>query len=351
MQPANQDATAAIRLVNDILKVALPVLAMIAAALGISGDKWNKEKRRPTSVGYASLVTAALVAIVSIASWRTDTEVKKLDSATSDSRQAAAVEEQKKADDAHFEQTVSDLRTIITSLTQTSSAQQTTISLALRQLPIDEIELMLRRTEIESALPEELRSETFSFQKPQGDLAFSKSDEGFALLFDITSRERSGDTLGALRFGKQAVDSFHSAVQHICQIEITPASIPNVGINSHVRIGRESYLSFLVLDRDVLNYYFAPDAVPAAYYYGSKARLEIRRPVVAALGDAPLPKVESCVVPDEIRLRIRSFGFDSDTGWFKVHWTHRYDGFVALSPVLNFTTSTSQDQPPPSRSR
>ena len=348
MQSVGQDAPSAIRLVNDILKIALPVLALLAAALGIAGDKWNKEKRRPTSIGYAALITAVLVAIVSIANWRTDTAVKKLDSAASDSRQAAAVEEQRKIDNAHFHQTVSDLKTINTALAQTNSAQQTTLSLALRQLPIDEIDLMLRRREIQRALPEELKSETFSFQKPQGDLTFSNSNESFNLLFDITSRERIS-MLDALRFGKQAVESFHSVVQHICQIEITPASIPNVESQSHLRIGREYYLSSLIFDRDALIYRFAPEGVSAAYYSGSKARLEVRRPVAVAFGTVPPPHVESCVIPDEIRLRVRSFGFDSDTGWFKVNWTHRYDGFVALSPVLNFSASTTQDQPPPSR--
>jgi hypothetical protein len=344
MQSTTPDTSNTIRHLSDFLKIALPVLALMATALGIAGDKWNKENRRPTRLGYLALITAVLVASVSVASWRADNEVKRLDNAASAAQQTTAVQEQQQRDQAHFDQTIEGLKALNTALTQTNAAQETTLTVALRQLPIDEMELFLKRKEIESALPEDLKAETFAFQKGRGELSTNPDD--FQLLFDITSREHL-DMLGSLQLGQTAVRSFQSAVDGICKIEITPASIPDGESPSRLRLGSAFYLSSLVLDRDVLTYYFAPDGLSAAYYDGGRARLKIAKQLVVAYGNAKLPPTRSCVSPQEVRLRIRSFGFVSDTGWFKLNWKERYDSFIGFSPVLKFTASTGPDQPPP----
>jgi len=345
MQSASPHASTTIRYVNDMLKIALPVFALIATGLGIAGDKWDKEKRRPTKVGYAALTTGLLVAVVSIGSWRTDNQVKGLDSAASESRQAAAVAEQKQRDQAHFDQTHAELSAVNTALTQANSAQEAALAIVLRQLPIDEIELSLKRSEIQNVLPKELKAETFSFQKGPGWLSMDHDD---FVLFQITPRDNSS-SLGSFRSGQTGVKSFHSVVDGICQINITPASIPAGEIPTRLRIGDEFYLTAMVVDRNFLTYRFVPDGVSVAYFDGSRARLEIVTPIAVAFGNAELPPTKSCVIPDELRLRVRSFGFISDTGLFKVNWTQHVGSFIALSPVLRFTSSKSPNQPPPPR--
>lgn len=300
MQPATPDTSSAICVLNDTLKVLLPVLALATTALGIKGTKWDEEKKRPTAVGYAALITGVLVAVVSVASWWTENQVKRLDSKASELRQAAAVEEERQ----HFQKMLSEiqsdgkiLRTTNTGLERTNkalananAAQQTALDIALRQLPIDEIELRFRRGEIEAALPKNLMTETLSFQKPLGELM---PDDKRAVA-EIKSQERVS-LMGGFQTGQLAVESFHSVFNAICRIVITPASFEDGNIPYRLRMGSEDSLTLLTLDRRYLRYRFAPDKVSVSYFYASPARLE-------------LPLTHACLIPPELRLRIRSFG-------------------------------------------
>ena len=340
MQSPNGDPSHAIRTLGDGLKVALVVLALLATALNIGPKRWDENDKRLTTAGYIAIITAVLVAVVGVASWWTDKWTKKLDGDAS----AQAVKQQEARDEGLLSQLQTENRILKVhreSLDEANSALKTGLSIAMRQLPVDEIQLRFKREQIEAALPPELKRKNFSFRKPLGEQNMGSFDANSMFITFNIMPVQPLNFLHSYQVGKEALDSFESVSRGICRIEITPSSIG--GSIFRLSIGSDYYLTGATLDRQFLSYTFSPDNLPAAYFDDTKAHLEIQ------LEAGELPKSQPCVTPRDLQLKIRSFRFVADTGFVDAGWKREYHRSVGLSGMLKFEASEAKDQPAPAK--
>jgi hypothetical protein len=333
----------AIRELDDVVKVLMPILALTATLLGVRGKTWDESRKRPTKVGYTALATGLFVAAISLFGWWTGDQVKSFDQRIADSRQAKAVSDQIARDKELKDVTVHGLEETNVALKQAGAAQETSLNIALRQLPVDEIDLWFKRKDIESILPQTLQTKTFAFEKPIGDAPVDNHQVSFE-----TWRPNG---LDSLLFGKAALDAFHPVYYALCGIDLSPSSVPEELVKGSIKISGDDLLTRATLDRNFLIYQFSPQHLSASYFQRNKVRLRINRGVALALGGADLPKTRPCLAPTELdlRLRVRTFGFSADTNFFHPKWRNEFDGWVSLSPPLNLRTSNDRDQPPPAR--
>jgi hypothetical protein len=225
---------------------------------------------------------------------------------------------------------------------QIMAIQQTALNLAMLEVPIDQFEIWVKRSEIQ--LPKSVApNETFSFHYPKSIGNADVADIFFSV--DI----HGPDQISMMpRFvHEEARDFIYSVYQRaLCGMQITPESVTDEPYGNKLQIINYD-ISAVELTGDQLHFTFKPMQLRAAYFNNRKVRLEIGKSHVLAL-NAPLPATGAeCRRPQTIRLRLSTFGFTADTSFFPSKWNSDYFGWIALSPPIVFQESFNGDQPMP----
>jgi len=335
---------------SDFMKVALILLAFIAVVLAVSGENKDRDARRITPTGYGTLITAILVAVCGIASWFADGKVKEV----SDKKTSDAVVAQSRKDSEEFGKIEHALRLANSALTLALETQNKTLSIAMTQLPVEQVEVSIPRSEVQPSLPDELKNKSFAFRKPRG---FGGKDDDF-MLFQVLPMKSSKavEPMGlsdSFRRGEQAWESFGSVYYHVCRVEISPATISEQELTERNKVGAdEFYLTDMTLTENFLTFVYLPANFTAAQFDNNTVRVEMGKSVSVAFGEAKLPDTKPCVKANDFRIVLKTVQSTADTGLFHARWKEDYIESIAYSPIIKLQPTTASDQShPPNHNR
>ena len=241
------------------------------------------------------------------------------------------------------EKALSAQKQIMDSQKQTMSAQTEALKLAMLEVPVDQLTVWVKRSEVQ--LPKNVASsDSFSYHYPE---VIGKANTSDAML-EVYFHSPGQISIGPRFVDQRAKDFIYTVYSDaLCGMEITPESVTDEPFGNPLLISADE-ISAVELTADQLRLTFKPARLRAAHLHNRKVRLEIRRGIVGALGNAPLPPTgPQCGPPKSIRLRFESFGLAADTAYFEPVWKSEFDDSFALSPQIVFQEAVAGDQPLP----
>lgn len=356
---------------DEALAKVTPMLALLATSLGLRGETWDKDRRRPTRVGYATLTLGLLTAIASIVASIASSRLRD-NAAAMQQRDIGAItkEQQRAADQVERDNARAQrgLRETIDALRQTARTQEAALDIAQHQLPIDDLEVWFHRSELNDVLArhEVGLHDGFVFEKPVGDL-FNLQREAtrgsFAIYWMLRPLGPPGrfSALDSERYDAEALKRFAPVFGSLCHISVSPAVVqesdPELMVTGSERLRRA------VLDAANLVLHFSPNQrLSAAYFNNRPARVEMTWAVyvfnnVDPGTDGTVKPVESperrkgdaCVTPGHVRLRIRTLGFAGDTGWLRLGHNRSVGQASVESKPIKLVRTAGENEPPTGR--